>query len=453
MPDLVEAPWCVLLGTHLPLGVVPWWQPKQMLLLRSTCRALHGDSTSEFLFEVLTSGFHVKENIWRHATEGRTLYEFCRRLFAERLLIATLSCVAAAAAGLEPSDPRARRCAIVAGGFALNRYERDVEGRECDRKYSGDVDVFIPFGSSKYEDAAELERSKVVWRAVIRHVESSLLQIFTEREVGPERITINLHPGDYDYPRSDDEDLPPDDSDEERPPIQVQRYLQRLDFHKRFHAPEEPIIGHTYPLALLRRMAMGMSRVELGGALHEDEYVGDEHVLCSKLGTLLSRGMLDGDATAGLARGYRIARVIEVSANIRDSEAYESMWPVQFPTTINVIQYFGEPLEQLALVSSFDLPPPQVALRVEEGSALARFDLTAAAQEAQLTRELRLGKYTWGPCYLLPAHRFRSAADVDELPTSPRPFDILNKPVRAQLSRIDKYVDRGFRLPPAQPNL
>ena len=208
-PSLESAPWCVLLGTGLPLGAVSWWQPKEMVLLRSTCKALRGaQSTAEFLFEVLTSGLGAGENIWAGVTDGRSLYHHCRIIFAERLLVTTLPQVAAKAAGI--SDSKAGWCAIVAGGFGLHRYIRDVEQvtmdcvgqsdverfRTREHWVPGDVDIFIPFGESRDADEEALARSKAVRSAVKKAIVHAMeTTLFTELELGPSKKQVAKESG------------------------------------------------------------------------------------------------------------------------------------------------------------------------------------------------------------------------------------------------------------------
>ena len=117
---------------------------------------------------------------------------------------------------------------------------------------------------------------------------------------------------------------------------------------------------------------------------------------------------------------------------------------------INIVQYHGEPLTHLELIGSFDLPPPQVAVCVDAGTARPRFVLTAAAAEAIRTRELRFNEYTWGPCYSYLRETLRQDDDDDapELPDF-TPLCVLAGPVRVQLERINKYERRGFKLPGA----
>ena len=173
--NIESAPWSFLLATHLPFGAVEWWEPKDMILLRSTCKALRTTcSTSELLFEVLTAGLGVPENIWKAITRDVELYHTCRIIYAERLLITTLPRVAAEAAGISSSDERAAWCAIVAGSFGLHRYLRDVNGVRMDEDHWDplDVDVFIPFGEARDADQEERARSGRVEMAVRNHIPS-----------------------------------------------------------------------------------------------------------------------------------------------------------------------------------------------------------------------------------------------------------------------------------------
>ena len=93
------------------------------------------------------AGLGAPEKVWTRITNASALYDLCHRLFEERLLIATLPKVAAAAAGLSSADPMARHCALTSGGFSLHRYTRDVEGQIPKWKPS-DCDVFIPCGGA-----------------------------------------------------------------------------------------------------------------------------------------------------------------------------------------------------------------------------------------------------------------------------------------------------------------
>ena len=112
---------------------------------------------------------------------------------------------------------------------------------------------------------------------------------------------------------------------------------------------------------------------------------------------------------------------------------------------INVIQYHGAPITALQLTGSFDLPPPQVTVCVDAGSARPRFELTPLAEEALRSRVLRPHKYTWGACYVPPSLRDEREEDVA------MPKHVLREhgPVYNQLQRIVKYVERGFSLPDA----
>ena len=83
--------WCLLLAPDLPFGAVEWWRPRQLVLLRSTCKAFRsGQSHEESLFNVLTAGLGAPEKMWTRITNASALYDLCHRLFEERLLIATL---------------------------------------------------------------------------------------------------------------------------------------------------------------------------------------------------------------------------------------------------------------------------------------------------------------------------------------------------------------------------
>ena len=152
---------------------------------------------------------------------------------------------------------------------------------------------------------------------------------------------------------------------------------------------------------------------------------------------LWEQGLLEEDGVVGIPRRYRIARVMDIEANVKCETVKHAA--VRFPSTINLVQYHDEPLDPLALVGSFDLPPPQIAVRpCEHNSARPVFELTPEARRAVQTRELRFTDYTWGPCYV------HAAREDDE--TLNLPAKIIRTPVAVQLGRIRKYVRRGFRL-------
>ena len=467
------APWCLLLSPQLALGPVAWWQPADMLRLRATCKAFRAEqTTAEFLFGMLSAGLDAGEGVWTAVTDARQLFDCCCRLFAERLFIDSLPSVAAAAAGAS-SAAAVGDHAIVAGGFALHRYMRDTEGITPDFE-PGDVDVFIPYGASSEAEAEVQERSDRVWLGVIEHVEAMMPLLYTTEEIGPavELVTrrVTTRGDDYDEMMAmldadydamlmaEDEDVlgagpaqvggdaNPMAGSADAPPQEVmeRRENQRWRARARFVEPRVPRTGAEYPVSLLRRMAAGMTRDELtqGVDVDVDDFALPE--ISTRLRPLLQAGMLDGDAMLGRPRGYRIARVVEIKAEIRRRDR-RMPW-LQFPSKINVIQYHNAPLKPLNLVASFDLPPPQIALSVCPGSARPHFELTPGARAAMGTRTLAVGPNTWGPCYM---RGWRTNGEHDDAP--PRPIDIWAGPVRVQLARMSKYVARGFKMPCTVP--
>ena len=157
-----------------------------------------------------------------------------------------------------------------------------------------------------------------------------------------------------------------------------------------------------------------------------------------KLRELSEQGLLEGGGVVSIQKRYRIARVVDITASVHRQDRTVKNLAVRFPVKVNLVQYHGEPLDPLALVGSFDLPPPQIAVRpCALDSARPVFELTPEARQAIETRELRFTPYTWGPCYV------RADEDLEE---EGLPKKILRVPVRVQLERIDKYVGRGFRL-------
>lgn len=528
-PSPTEAPWCLLLAPDLPFGAVEWWRPRQLVLLRSTCKAFRsGQSHEESLFNVLTAGLGAPEKVWTRITNASALYDLCHRLFEERLLIATLPKVAAAAAGLSSADPMARHCALTSGGFSLHRYMRDVEGQIPKWKPS-DCDVFIPCGCAHDAPIEELERSQAVWDSVLDHVQSSMLSLFPG-ELVPGMVTVRIsisHDGYMEEREVDltaaergaafaegyapseavssdgeaalvtDEDAHSDDDYYTSRRSVTVRYEQRpkeqTKTADKFREPRKPNRGHVYSMALLRRVAR-CGQGELA------QYVGEHtgavenlphefmpfwstppeqlEYLSSLQGTLKRLDackMLEpgphGD-TAGLPRAYKIARVVHVTASLNSSATSKRIALPRrefsanvssddrrsavrasmaenaldlFPRSINVIQYHGAPITALQLTGSFDLPPPQVTVCVDAGSARPRFELTPLAEEALRSRVLRPHKYTWGACYVPPSLRDEREEDVA------MPKHVLREhgPVYNQLQRIVKYVERGFSLPDA----
>jgi hypothetical protein len=464
-----EPPWSILLSPNIELGSVECWTPREMLRLRGTCQALRwhsscllggrSQSTAAFFADMIVQGLQVNLVDWQDASVA-DLYGACRRIFMERLLISSIPAVVAAAAkdshNVDPSC-----CAIFGGGYPLHRRlladtpfnantqldpHRPVLGWT-----PGDLDIFVPFGCPSAAPAKVIQTSQAVLDAVTQHV----LDLLPHTR-GPSRTVPTyevVHRSGYDEPigNYDPRELGEGPaSDEDAPTAQV---TPTASSHRPFVEPEEPKTGETYTRGMLRAAAAADLRDLIND--HENDHENDPSsdpialpysILRGTQRSLLDGGLLDGrsDEILGRPRKYKVARVIDVFCTLRiDGETFRykscktagqhedddllcEEW--RCPKKINIVQYHGEPLAPLHLVSGFDLLTPQIATGVTPGTAQLHFLCTPEAEETIKARELRLTPNTWGASY-----------------HGTEPLGLL-RAAWAQLRRIEKYEERGFKL-------
>jgi hypothetical protein len=381
----------------------------------------------------------------------------------------------------------------------------------------GDVDVFLPFGASQHASQDDRRRSEAVWEIVIAHVKRLLPLLYSPSEhhaiprvkssnmyddpdtfIGPPDSAFwgGLSGPDGEWVDDEDDEVMEAKSEATQPeelPLVPNEEEHKIVEALSFEEPENPIQARTYSRARLRQLARG-----------EPPFAGAGEGAHRVLAKLEAHGLLDGNQTdvLGLPRAYKVGRVANIEVVLEglshgDDLAYSSFevermeWatfftsnrgptlesfstrPWRLPATINLVQYHGEPLDPLgaprleqmyfacthaprvpaALIGTFDLMPPRVAIGVEPGSARHRFTLAAETAQTIATRELGLTKFTWGPCYLNSVHN----PDHDDEPDEPEDRQLhmamLRGPVRTQLKRIMKYEYRGFKLPGAEDGL
>ena len=143
----------------------------------------------------------------------------------------------------------------------MHRFMRDEEetGAESLPLYANnkfewspnDVDIFIPYGVSRRDHNPtihpadeELQRSRDVYNAAVRHVTSLIPAIFPPKELGPDTKLVLRHPRDY-----DDDELP--DEPEEWTEVPRDQWTQRREFSE----PMQPKPPNQYSRDLLRKMA------------------------------------------------------------------------------------------------------------------------------------------------------------------------------------------------------
>ena len=437
VPDLTLPPWCFLLSADLMLiGADDTWQPRDMLMLRATCKSLRGpQSTNEFLRQMLEQGLGVpiaSSARAQNAFDTDILYGLCRRIFMERVLLSSLPLVAKRAIG-EP-ELEASHCCIFGGSFALHRLLMQGAAYPAARDslafvdwVPGDLDVFIPYGCPANAPEEDKSRSQAVLSAVVARLKELMPNLYAAARTG---VLVKR--------RTEYDDV---EDEVTREPVKVSNHLRQS---QPFEEPAQPSAASTYTRGELRDAVTNEIPdhiQEQDGIMLPVEVMERTQIM---MRSLMNAGMLDGpnEDLLGLPRSYKVARVVDLRAawgaapeEIPDGFRVDSLVPdVPFlkswacPRHINIVQYHGEPISPLALVGGFDLLPPQVAVGVQPGTARLHFECSAPARKAIAARQLHFTPNTWPTSY--------QGSDVE----------CILKAAWVQVRRIQKYVDRGFEL-------
>lgn len=434
----------VLLSTSLPLGAVWWWGPRELLALRSVCRAFRLESnkasapTGEF-FRALLLRFGIRVEPSFHSAPS--LYQLALRAFNERAFVHGLKAVAARAVGMPLADPRVQNLVHVAGSFALHRYQHLSEhGAACGghgvaREHGAatcpaaidaswapdDVDIWVPWLEGSVEPDASVTGSSVgaVLAAVVPYCKASLAYM---HGCGDEWCV------------------------DQRSDISGYSLMENEDGLVQYSKQEA--------ICALHRFAADAAGWEWGAA----ECVGLGLASDQDRWSWARALVTDQPADRWLkARSYSLRRVVHLTLRRNDpldpytfkarrpsgaAERALSRW--DFPCKINVMQYVkasdpmsGSSLAAEELLEGFDIVPAMVAYRVTK-DLRDEFVLPSIAAHAIASQTIRLGPHAFKPARDGPA---RDVVDIVEV----RKYAV-QKALEKEARRVVKYMTRGFRV-------
>ena len=159
--DLALPPWNVLLSLSLPCSY--GFGPRHLLLLRSTCKALRGnESTQQLFFRLLVSlGVHAEQGL-----SVQRLVTLCQTVWLERVFVHTshTACLHAARLCGDRDSP-----CVIAGSHALHRML--LMRGDSELTWSpGDVDAFVSGCRTPWTAQDEQDHEEFVDRSRRAHV-------------------------------------------------------------------------------------------------------------------------------------------------------------------------------------------------------------------------------------------------------------------------------------------
>lgn len=151
--NVAEAPWCVLLGEARPLQAKHGWTPRDMLRLRSTCKALRaGVESVEFFRALLLRSSKAFARPDALELSGRHAFLLCQRVVLEINFLHQLHDVCRRESGQRPGDTPP---CTVAGSYALHRMmiQDETAGGPLPDWSPGDLDIFVSGCREEWTDA------------------------------------------------------------------------------------------------------------------------------------------------------------------------------------------------------------------------------------------------------------------------------------------------------------
>lgn len=365
-------------------------------------------STSEQ--QILDELHGAKYVVYHIRIEARLTRRFMM-VMAERELIAHLPEVIRTVLRSHPRCPsfsslQSDNLVHIAGSYSLNKYL--IATGESVSWIPHDIDIFFPYGDSSYADD--------IWTAVSDWVLNKY-----------RTLAIN-------------------------PFSRAQTIIDRL-----VHEYE----GETYrdvdissPLSLLSQgsqVAVNTSSWERPAQRrYPTPYTTKDIRDCiDDLNTSPEWSFLQENRPVGIPRPYRVYRSVHCYKEKKDNDLCFFLGgfdkPIEdehrpwhwsdrqfYRPRINLVQYRGDPLDLDVFLSSFDILPCQVAIKIDGSSPFHKYSfcLSKEVENSIKSKTLILSKYAWPPIYTM---------DSD---SATRYW--LDLHVHRTIGRIQKYMDRGF---------